>query len=91
VIAFRPDIVLYQSGVDALQGDRLGRLALTATGLQRRDRLVFETVLGRTIPVVITMGGGYGEPIERTVEAHAQCYQIAADIGTFADVPRSQG
>ncbi|HJZ97766.1 MAG TPA: histone deacetylase [Candidatus Solibacter sp.] len=90
VIAFRPHIVLYQSGVDALQGDRLGRLALTAAGLQMRDRLVFETVLGRTIPVVITMGGGYGEPIERTVEAHAQCYQIAADIGTFANIPRSQ-
>src|SRR5207244_6227422 len=54
-IAFAPDIVLYQAGVDALRGDRLGRLALSAAGLQARDRLVFETVLGRTIPVRVTM------------------------------------
>jgi acetoin utilization deacetylase AcuC-like enzyme len=29
VIAFRPDIVFFQSGVDGLACDRLGRLALT--------------------------------------------------------------
>jgi len=86
MIAFGPDIVLYQSGVDTLQGDRLGRLALTLHGMQLRDRLVFETVLGRTLPLVITMGGGYGDPIERTVEAHAQCYLTVAEIRAFRDI-----
>ena len=34
VAPFRPEIVFYQSGVDGLAGDRLGRLALTHAGLQ---------------------------------------------------------
>jgi hypothetical protein len=32
------------------------------------------------IPTVITLGGGYGEPIEATVEAHANTYRVALDI-----------
>src|SRR5438128_1010253 len=37
---FRPDIVFYQAGVDPYYDDRLGRLALTLTGLRRRDEMV---------------------------------------------------
>jgi hypothetical protein len=32
------------------------------------------------IPAVITLGGGYSEPIEATVEAHANTYRVALDI-----------
>jgi acetoin utilization deacetylase AcuC-like enzyme len=39
--AFRPDIVFYQSGVDGLFSDKLGRLQLTHAGLSQRDKLVF--------------------------------------------------
>jgi acetoin utilization deacetylase AcuC-like enzyme len=70
---------LYQAGVDGLSGDRLGRFALSKKGLAERDSLVFETVRSRTIPLVITMGGGYSVPIERTAEAHAQTYVLAAE------------
>ena len=64
VTAFRPDVIFYQSGVDALAGDRLGRLALTLDGLRRRDRMVLEA--SRLMPLVITLGGGYSDPIEVT-------------------------
>jgi acetoin utilization deacetylase AcuC-like enzyme len=80
VAAFRPDIVFYQAGVDSLHGDRLGRLAITPAGLAERDRLVFQTVKDLTVPVVVTLGGGYALPIERSVEAHVQCYLTAARI-----------
>jgi acetoin utilization deacetylase AcuC-like enzyme len=80
VAAFRPDVLFYQAGVDVLAEDRLGRIALSPEGLMQRDRLVFETVFDLTIPVVVTMGGGYAHPIERTVDAHAQCFRIAADV-----------
>src|ERR1051326_6469165 len=63
VAAFYPDMVLYQAGVDGLAGDRLGKLALSTEGLGQRDRLVFEMAAREAIPLVITMGGGYGEPI----------------------------
>jgi acetoin utilization deacetylase AcuC-like enzyme len=77
VRAFAPEIVFYQAGVDPLAGDRLGRLALTHEGLTRRDRKVIEAC--RETPLVITLGGGYAEPIERTVEAHANTFRIATE------------
>lgn len=67
---FCPDLVLYQSGVDPHEDDRLGTLALTTGGLAARDRYVFETCWAVGVPVVSTMGGGYGRRIETTVEAH---------------------
>lgn len=37
---FRPDLVLYDAGIDPHEGDALGRLALTDEGLHRRELLV---------------------------------------------------
>ncbi len=75
---FEPDIVFFQSGVDALHTDRLGRLSLTAEGLMRRDHLVLAGAHSRNVPLVVTLGGGYSEPIEATVRAHANTFRIAA-------------
>jgi acetoin utilization deacetylase AcuC-like enzyme len=80
VVEFRPDVILYQSGVDGLAEDRLGRLALTGRGLQERDRSVFESCRREGVPVVVTLGGGYADPIERTVDAHANTFRIAGDV-----------
>ena len=80
VFAFRPDIVFYQSGVDGLAGDRLGRLALTHEGLKTRDQLVMEACRAHGIPLVTTLGGGYAEPIALTVEAHANTFRTAARV-----------
>jgi acetoin utilization deacetylase AcuC-like enzyme len=77
---FAPEIVYYQSGVDGLAGDRLGRLSLSTEGLAARDRAVFELVRREGLPVVVTLGGGYAEPIERTVEAHAGTFRAAAEV-----------
>jgi len=75
---FGPDIVFFQSGVDALKTDALGRLALTLAGMGARDRLVFQAVAD--VPLVITLGGGYSTPIEHTVDAHAQTFLTAAQL-----------
>lgn len=77
---FQPDLILYQSGVDALEQDRLGRLSMTHAGLLRRDRLVFEEARRRRIPLAITLGGGYAEPIDATVEAHVNTFRTAASV-----------
>lgn len=77
---FSPQLVFFQSGVDALREDRLGRLDLTLDGLRHRDEAVLAATRQHGVPVVITMGGGYSEPIERTVEAHAQTFRVALSI-----------
>lgn len=64
-----PELVLYQAGVDGLAQDKLGRLALSHDGLRARDRLVFDAVDAAGLPTVVLMGGGYGRPLQATVDA----------------------
>lgn len=80
VFAFQPEIVYYQAGVDPLASDRLGKLSVTHKGLQKRDELVIRACKERKVPLVITLGGGYGEPIEDTAKAHANTYRTAAHL-----------
>lgn len=77
---FSPQIVFFQSGVDGLATDRLGRLALTLAGLAQRDAMVTNQTRQANLPLVITLGGGYSDPIENTVQAHAQTFRMAANI-----------
>jgi acetoin utilization deacetylase AcuC-like enzyme len=78
---FAPDLVLYQGGVDPHEDDRLGTLGLTLGGLAARDRYVFECCRAAGVPVVSTMGGGYGRDLDVTVEAH--CNTVRALAATF--------
>lgn len=80
VVNFKPDIVFYLAGVDPLKDDRLGKLSLSMKGLEHRDRIVLETFRQHQIPVSIAMGGGYAQPIDLTVKAHAQTYRIVKEI-----------
>ncbi len=71
---FAPDVLFYQAGVDTLRGDRLGRMALTHEGLARRDAMVFALARKLGVPIVVTLGGGYGRDIDESVRAHAGVY-----------------
>jgi acetoin utilization deacetylase AcuC-like enzyme len=70
----RPELLFYQSGVDGLAGDRLGRMQLSLDGLRARDARVYALANELHVPIVVTLGGGYGRDIERTVSAHAGVY-----------------
>ena len=70
VAAHRPDVIFYQSGVDALRGDRLGRMALSLGGLVARDALVFGLARRLHVPLVVTLGGGYGRDIATSIQGH---------------------
>lgn len=76
----RPDVVLYQGGVDVLAEDHLGRLSLTREGVLERDRVALGRFRGEGLPVALTLGGGYANPIEASVEAYAGTYRIAAEL-----------
>jgi acetoin utilization deacetylase AcuC-like enzyme len=74
-----PDLLFYQAGVDAHEADRLGRLSLTHAGLSERDRRVFAWCEARALPVVVTLGGGYGRPLDATIAAHANVWRAARE------------
>lgn len=76
LFCFSPDIIFYQGGVDPLRTDTLGRLQLTHNGLMERDRMVMEAARDHEIPLVLTLGGGYANPIADTVQAHVGTYQV---------------
>ena len=75
-----PEFVFFQSGVDVLATDKLGRLGLTIQGCKQRDKIVFEYCKKNQIPVAVSMGGGYSESIAVIVEAHANTYRLAQDL-----------
>lgn len=74
---FQPDFVFYQAGVDPHERDRLGKLKLTHEGLRARDEFVIGTCRKAEIPLVTTMGGGYGKDISDTVEGHCNTVRTA--------------
>jgi acetoin utilization deacetylase AcuC-like enzyme len=80
VVAWKPEIILFQAGVDPLHDDTLGRLSLTMEGLAERDRIVLSACKEHGIPVSVAMGGGYAKPVERTVEAHIQTYRVLRSV-----------
>ena len=74
----RPQLVLYNAGVDPHHSDRLGRLNLTSTGLLQRDRLVLDACLRRSIPVATVIGGGY-DALQPLVERHSLVFRAALE------------
>ena len=78
--AFQPDFMVFQSGVDVLATDKLGRLGLSIQGCKERDRIVLEAAKQNKIPIMCCMGGGYSEKISQIIEAHANTYRLAQEI-----------
>ncbi len=78
----KPDFVFYQSGVDVLKSDKLGRLHLSQEGCRTRDDRIIRWCRERNLPLVVSMGGGYSERISDIVNAHIQVYRLARDLYT---------
>lgn len=76
-LAFSPDVIFYQAGVDVLRSDGLGRLGMSHEGVMERDRMVINAALSHEIPIVLTLGGGYSKPISETVRGHVGTYRVA--------------
>ncbi|MEY2769632.1 MAG: Histone deacetylase-like amidohydrolase [Pseudomonadota bacterium] len=74
---FDADLVLYLAGADAHEGDRLGRLKLSDDGMRARDAVVMDWAWQRGLPLVLTMGGGYGHDIETTLRVQAATWALA--------------
>lgn len=72
-----PALIFYLAGADPHEGDRLGRLKLSAAGLAERDRRVLEAARERGIPVALSMAGGYGRVIEDTVAVQLTTIRLA--------------
>lgn len=74
-----PDLVFYLAGADPYEGDRLGRLALSKSGLEQRDRMVIEFCSRRSLPLVMVMAGGYANEVQDIVDIHYSSLKVIAE------------
>ena len=75
----QPDFCFYLSGVDILDTDKFGKLNVTLSGCRQRDEFVFSTLRGKSIPCVVSMGGGYSTDVNIIVEAHCNTFRVGLD------------
>jgi acetoin utilization deacetylase AcuC-like enzyme len=80
ISSFAPDLVFYLSGVDILQTDKLGKLAVTLQGCALRDKMVYRLLKKEGIPCVTAMGGGYSPDVRTITEAHCNTFRIAKEV-----------
>ncbi|MGK7906738.1 MAG: histone deacetylase [Synechococcus sp.] len=77
---FKPDIVFFDAGVDPHESDRLGKLALTNTGLYRREMQVLSSCVKAGYPVACVIGGGYASDMNELVYRHSLLHRAANDV-----------
>lgn len=76
----KPDLVLYDGGVDPHYADRLGKLSLTDEGIFRRDKLVLETCTSLGYPVATVVGGGYDKDVVKLAYRHVLLFRAALEV-----------
>lgn len=76
----KPDLVLYDAGVDTHVGDRLGKLAMSDRGIYRREMQVLSTCLAAGYPVACVIGGGYATHLPDLVYRHSLLHRAAQEI-----------
>ncbi|WP_204104613.1 MULTISPECIES: histone deacetylase [Spirulina sp. CCY15215] len=80
----KPDLVLYDAGVDPHVGDRLGKLALSDRGIYRRDRMVLSSCKAFGYPVAAVIGGGYtknnSQNMQDLVYLHSLLHRAAREV-----------
>ncbi len=76
----QPDLVLYDAGVDPHASDRFGKLALTDTGLYRREMQVLSTCVAGGYPVASVIGGGYSDDLKALIYRHSLLHRAASEV-----------
>ena len=76
----KPDLVLYDAGVDTHVSDRLGKLALSDRGIYRRERLVLSTCKAFGYPVATVIGGGYSKDMSALIYRHSLLHRAAKEV-----------
>jgi acetoin utilization deacetylase AcuC-like enzyme len=74
-----PGLAFYLAGADPHENDRLGRLKLSEAGLAERDRRVFAWLRAHGVPVAVSMAGGYGRDLARTVAIQRRTLELASE------------
>lgn len=78
----KPDVILYDAGVDIYTKDELGHFHISLNGIFQRDTTVLSFCRQNSIPVAAVIGGGYQRNLGRLVRGHAQLLRAAYYVYT---------
>lgn len=81
LVEHRPDLLIYQAGVDCHRNDPKGRAGLSRSDLLRRDYRVFRMARALRIPVLFVVAGGYQDA--QTL-ARLNLASVRAAVNTYA-------
>ncbi len=76
----RPDLIIYDAGVDIHQDDDLGYLNISNNGIFQRDHSVLSIAKQHNIPVAGVIGGGYSRNRLELVKRHYQLFKAANSV-----------
>lgn len=76
----RPQLVLYDAGVDIFEHDPLGRLCVSEQGIADRERGVIERCRRRGIAVATVIGGGYDDDRDALARRHSIVIEQAFEL-----------
>ncbi len=79
----RPDMVIYDAGVDIHTDDELGYFNVSTQGILERDRFLMKMMKDRGIPVAAVVGGGYRTNHADLVPMHMQLINAATEVFTL--------
>lgn len=87
----KPDLCLFNAGVDVHKDDQLGLLALSNEGIAARDRLVLDACLTAGVPLAAAIGGGYQKDHAHIVNRHLHLHRAAAErMPRFAEMTHAK-
>ena len=83
LVAFKPDFIIYDAGVDIHENDDLGLINVSTAGVYARDKFVFQLAKKHSIPIMAVIGGGYQRDIDALTQVHSQMPMAA--MHTYVD------
>lgn len=87
---YRPELILFDAGVDVHQNDELGRLNLSDKGLMERDSFVFRLGVKYGCPIASVIGGGYQKDPEALAHRHLFVVRAANRVWEIDEVGLAQ-
>ncbi|ODQ00082.1 histone deacetylase family protein [Salinivibrio sp. SS2] len=80
IAQYRPDMIIYDAGVDIHRDDALGYLDVSTDGIYQRDLGVLSCCKHNQIPVAAVIGGGYHDNHDNLVPLHEQLIRAALRV-----------
>ena len=77
---FKPELVIFDTGVDIHELDELGNLNITTNGLLERDIIVLNYFKNKAIPVATVIGGGYSKNRFELARRHSLIFKASSIV-----------